>query len=155
MKPRAHRRPPLPHWNSQTGTCRWCGEGCGALRRWHDACVTAYKIACWPEVAREHVWAKDKGFCRGCGRDVAELIRLSRPEWKMTAAGYREHYYRGHGRIWQADHIIPLVEANRADLSLWSLTNLRLLCTACHRGETKALAGRRATARKANVPTLP
>lgn len=40
---------------------------------------------------------------------------------------------------WQADHIVPVVEGG-ADLGL---KNLRTLCTACHKGETAKLAGRR------------
>jgi 5-methylcytosine-specific restriction endonuclease McrA len=60
----------------------------------------------------------------------------------------RNRNYQARGTFWQADHIIPLVEANRQDLSLWSLSNLRLLCTPCHKRETATLAGRRASAHR-------
>lgn len=143
-KPAAHRRPPLPHWEKGAGFCRWCGGACEPHRYWHGPCVTAYKIACWPAVARKAIWARDKGICGGCGANVAAEIAAEK-----KAMGW--HMARSAGAFWQADHIIPLVEANRSDLSLWSLTNLRLLCTACHKGQTTALAGRLAARRKEQV----
>lgn len=157
--PRSHRRPPLPHWEKGAGFCRWCGAACEPNRRWHGPCVTAYKIACWPAEARKAVWARDKGICAGCGINVAEQqarerIRNREEEETETNVRFWLKRFEGHpahGSLWQADHITPLVEANRDDLGLWSLTNLRLLCTRCHKGETKALAGRRAAARKETV----
>lgn len=151
MSNRAHRRPPLPHWDKGKGTCRWCGEACEPTRQWHGPCVSAYKIACWPSAARKAVWHRDKGICGICKSDIGAQMEARRQAY----SGLRFAPRPVDGDYWQADHIVPLVEANRGDLSLWSLDNLRVLCTACHRGETKALAGRRATARKANVPTLP
>lgn len=54
--------------------------------------------------------------------------------------------FSGHGMqdFWQADHTTPVVEGGGG--VHWN--ELRTLCSACHRRETKALAGRRAAARK-------
>lgn len=54
--------------------------------------------------------------------------------------------FSGHGMqdFWQADHAVPVVEGGGG--VPWQ--ELRTLCSACHRRETKALAARRAAARK-------
>lgn len=180
-----HRRPPLPHWSKGKGFCRWCGEvvlkpdGTQSKRQWHDPCVDAYKIAAWPAEARKAVWERDKGVCGVCCRNISQcviedmtdadlrkragLFRWEQKTWKTIPtegplpnpesllSGIRPN----NGHYWQADHIIPLIEADRADLSYWSLSNLRILCTKCHKAETKALAGRRAQDRKESIqPTL-
>lgn len=150
-----HRRPPLPHWNVPKGSCRWCGErimeGVRVLaRRWHPGCVTNYKIACWPAQARFHVWLKDRGVCQICRRDLA--VECAAHEWNIEGENLPASHFRtvlcSWAPRWQADHITPLIEANRDDLSLWSLSNLRVLCDHCHKAETKALAARRAVSRK-------
>lgn len=51
---------------------------------------------------------------------------------------------RGMQDFWQADHTTPVVEGGGG--VHWR--ELRTLCSVCHRRETKALAGRRAKARK-------
>lgn len=150
-----HRRPELPHWKSPKGSCRWCGEriteGARILaRRWHRACVTAYKIACWPAQARFHVWVKDKGICQLCRHDLA--ADCAAHPWNVENENLPVEHFRkvlcNWGPRWQCDHIVPLIEANRNDLSLWSLSNLRVLCDGCHKGETRALAARRAAKRQ-------
>jgi 5-methylcytosine-specific restriction endonuclease McrA len=45
---------------------------------------------------------------------------------------------------WQADHIIPVIEGGGE----CGLENMRTLCTQHHNEATKALAGRRAEARR-------
>lgn len=153
MSDRRHRRPTLPHWNIARGSCRWCGQrimdGTRVLaRRWHQDCVTAYKIACWPAIARFHVWKRDRGICQGCRLDLA----AESAKHPYNSENLLPDYFRDHvsswAPAWQADHIRPLIEADPNDLSFWSLENLRVLCDRCHKGETKALAGRRAAARK-------
>ena len=76
-----------------------------------------------PKLARVMLWKKDP-HCEICREGV----------WVNS---------RGHGKrngrsIGELDHRIPLVEGGIHD---WS--NLRLLCTPCHKGETAALARRR------------
>ncbi len=156
-----HRRPNLPHWGSAKGFCRWCGEavlylGMPTKRQWHTACVKAYKIACWPADTRFHTWVKDRGICQGCNADLAEAC--SKHEWNQEEkrpADYFRDVLCSWAPQWQADHIIPLVESNPSDLSFWSLSNLRILCTECHKRETAALAARRAQQRReAKQPSL-
>lgn len=54
--------------------------------------------------------------------------------------------FGGHGMsdFWDMDHILPVVHGGGGT----GLENLRTLCKACHRRETKALAASRAAARK-------
>jgi len=47
---------------------------------------------------------------------------------------------RGTGHLWQADHIMPVIEGGGE----CTLDNMRTLCTACHKAETAALVSRRA-----------
>lgn len=54
------------------------------------------------------------------------------------------HLRTGKRRLWEMDHILPVVEGG-ADCGL---ENLRTLCWACHRTETAALAARRAADRR-------
>ena len=52
---------------------------------------------------------------------------------------------------WEIDHIVPVCEGGgvRPDMTVDDvLANLRTLCTGCHRAETRALAARRAMARR-------
>jgi 5-methylcytosine-specific restriction endonuclease McrA len=51
---------------------------------------------------------------------------------------------RGMKDFWQADHTLPVIEGGGG--AHWS--ELRTLCSACHRQETKALAARRAEQRR-------
>ena len=157
-----HRRPPLPHWKALKGTCRWCGDpvlkpdGSASVRRWHPACVTAYKIAAWPAEARKAVWVKNGGVCQGCGLDLAaEALKISQDR-------YGEHH-RNIGDLrttmpswapkWQCDHIVELVDSDR-NPAHWSVANMQVLCCACH--AAKSAASRRARSQKANpVPKPP
>jgi len=91
-------------------------------------CVHEHCVRSNPGYARKCVWARDQGKCAICG-----VVALNR---------------RGE---WQADHIVPVAEGGGS----CDLSNLRTLCTACHRVETAALAKRRAEARKAAKSSAP
>ncbi len=99
------------------GTCRWCAkpivkaDGAPDLRKtWHPACVTDYKIACSSSDQRRAVYARDKGVCARCGRDTDAERR----------GHFRRLTYHNTGKLWQADHIKPLID-------------LQTLCTKpCH-----------------------
>lgn len=54
-------------------------------------------------------------------------------------------YFR---HLWEADHIVPVVEGGGASRDVDPLENLRTLCRHCHKAETRALASRRAKARR-------
>ncbi len=77
------------------------------------------------------VFKRDNGFCAKCGKDCFEGSNLK---------NFRRA--RGSGHLWQADHIVPVVEGG----GVCGLENYRTLCTACHKIETALLAGRRAKA---------
>jgi 5-methylcytosine-specific restriction endonuclease McrA len=176
--PPALRRPPLPHWDSPKGACRWCGAAVlkpdGApnpRRRWHDDCVTAYRIACFSGDMREAVFARDGGFCAGCGLHFLHAVPLARPipdwlpyrdrhaaleiaskRWVMVDfadAAYTPIYY---ARGWTADHVVPLHQVDRGAADArryWSLANLQTLCLRCDQLKTTAELRRRAERRAA------
>jgi hypothetical protein len=176
--PAALRRPPLPHWDAPKGACRWCGDAVlkpdGApnpRRRWHDDCVTAYRIACFSGDMREAVFARDGGFCAACGLHFLHAAPVVRPipDWlpyrahhaglevaskRWVAVDFADAVYSPiyYARGWTADHIVPLhrVDRGAADaLSYWSLANLQTLCLRCDELKTTAELRRRAERRAA------
>ncbi len=146
----SHRRPPLPHWKSPNGQCRWCGEavlrpdGSLSASRWHPACVTAYKIAAWPAEARFHVWVKNGGVCQGCGLDLAAEALNGLYKGQTGDIAEMRSTLPSWAPKWQADHIIELVDSDRS-LAHWSLDNLQVLCHSCH-------AAKSARSRRARSP---
>lgn len=131
----------LPRGPNGFPLCRWCGKETSSARRtfcggdratfgYRDGriireghgCVHEHCLRSNAGYARKLVRARDGGVCALCGVDA-------------RATG------------WQADHIKPVVEGGGS----CGLENLRTLCTACHHVETKALAVRRAAARKGKV----
>jgi hypothetical protein len=176
VTPPALRRPPLPHWDVPKGSCRWCGTAVlkpdGApnpRRRWHDGCVTAYRIACFSSDMREAVYQRDGGFCAGCCCHFLHALPVARPipdwlpygrwhpaititgkRWVMVDfadAAYTPIYY---ARGWTADHVEPLHRVDRAApdaLRYWSLANLQTLCLRCDELKTSAEARLRAARR--------
>ena len=88
-------------------------------------CVHEHCIRTNPDYLRKCVYARDWGKCAVC-RKLCGLFHNGR------------HVRDGH--LWQADHIIPVIEGGGS----CGLENIRTLCTACHRQETKKLARRRA-----------
>lgn len=68
------------------------------------------------------------------GKEVkAELHRLR-----------KQYGFPAKRSLWESDHITPVVEGG----GLCGLDNYRTLCLKCHKRETKALAGRRAMAKR-------
>ena len=174
-KPIDLRRPPLPHWESPKGACRWCGEGVlkpdgtpNVRRRWHDDCVTAYRVACFSSDMREAVYARDGGFCAACGLHYLHALPVLRPipDWlpyrvwrpgieivkrRWSMVDFADGSYTPiHGaRGWTADHVEPLHRVDRSApdvLRFWSLANLQTLCLRCD--ETKTTAENRLRAER-------
>lgn len=151
-----HRKPPLPESMrvSTPGLCRWCGHpvlnGKGELikrkRIWHPACVKEFKLLHWPAETRYAVWARDHGFCARCGIDTEATIR------QRYGARLGTHMPHGTGRLWQHDHIRPLVEAN-GNLDFWRLDNIQTLCHPCHVAKGKEDNARRKKLRTAGSLT--
>lgn len=130
---------------------KWCSPECGGL---------AFATWNWGS-ARGAVFLRDQGICAACGLDCAHLQALLRwVHYKGDGEGWHERSvrfrairyelglplnYEAGNDIWEADHIVALVEGGK----LCDLENLRTLCHWCHKIETRALATRRARQRLA------
>jgi 5-methylcytosine-specific restriction endonuclease McrA len=104
-----------------------CSRDCEALERRLDRFTT--------------VWGE------GIGRpqEIVRWARASRLRKWMRRLGIQP------GRsFWEADHVVPVVEGGGG----CRLENLRTLCVPCHKRVTRALAARRAEARR-QVKQLP
>jgi 5-methylcytosine-specific restriction endonuclease McrA len=116
-------------------------------------------IRCSSSFARYKVLARDDGVCAVCGCDTKLLSRaLSQARrdgdahpLDLTALccelGFNCYYYEA---LWQADHIVPVVEGGGA----CGLENLRTLCTPCHKEETRTLRRRLARGRRGQSDLL-
>jgi len=138
-----HRSPPVPHWRKGPRFCRWCGEDSPAGRRWHPECVLAYKLAAESAEQRRVCWVRDQGVCGVCGLDTAKALRerVGPEQWRIY---YSERVPDGAGKLWQSDHIRPLVDGGGLDLAYFAADNLRTTCTACHKAKTSSEASERA-----------
>ena len=88
---------------------------------------------------RRKVLERDKGICALCGTD--------------TLAGsphYQERVLGRTGHLWQADHIVPVIEGG----GLCGLDGYRTLCVPCHKRVTAELR-RRLAKPKPLRPALP
>jgi 5-methylcytosine-specific restriction endonuclease McrA len=111
--------------------CLECGGDITAKTRrtfCSPKCSEAFRIKTSAQAVRIALLERDKGICAKCHKDVLE----GRAATRRRA--------RGTGHLWQADHILPVVEGGGS----CGLENYRTLCTDCHRGETAELARRRA-----------
>lgn len=146
-----------------------------------DKCVQEYRDRYDASYQRRQVKKRDKGVCAVCGLDTTAFKAELRETYflAMRERGLQgsEHYihhsilektptcvallekhgftlkdvsFNGYGMkdFWQADHKVPVIEGGGG--THWE--DLRTLCSACHRKETKALAARRAEQRKKNKP---
>lgn len=155
----------FPHIKGKCSNCkkplpkycrRWCSAACSS-----DAYIKTDSSA-----MRSAVHERDKGVCAHCGWDTDAFRKVLR-RMEDYARGYirndpvterdKVEFHRAanwlyetfhvswysSSSLWQGDHIIPLVEGGKH-----LLENMRTLCTFCHKIETKALAARRAKARR-------
>jgi 5-methylcytosine-specific restriction endonuclease McrA len=123
--------------------CRWCRNEVPKRRRTFcsDTCVHEWKLRTDPGYLREKVFERDKGVCAQCGIDTKAL----RGDMRKLDYSARRQFLKKWGlregsrkSLWDADHIIPVVEGGgQCDLS-----NMRTLCLLCHKGATKALRSR-------------
>ena len=90
-------------------------------------CANDFRLKTDASYVRFRVFDRDRGICGGCQADV-------------FAGTGRNPRARGTGDLWQADHIVPVIEGGGE----CGLDNYRTLCTACHKAETAKLAKRRA-----------
>jgi len=101
-------------------------------------CADSFRVRTSPDHARFMVFQRDKGVCAKCLKNV------------FDGTG-RKPRARGTGDLWQADHIVPVIEGGGE----CGLENYRTLCTRCHKEETALLAKRRAEARRLITPQVP
>lgn len=130
----------LPQGQNGRNLCRWCSTEVPVGRRTFCSagCVYEWKIRTDPNYVRQKVFERDHGVCADCGADSVGEIMARRPVHLRNRS-------RGTGHLWQADHIVPVIEGGgECDLS-----NIRTLCTACHKRATADLAARRAEQRRA------
>lgn len=124
--------------------CRNCHGPMPADKRMHNCstkCSTEWMIKTSPSIMRAAVFERDKGVCAVCRIDVFDGA-----VWKFGGHA-RTRRSRGSGDLWQADHIVPVIEGGGET----GLENMRTLCTACHKLATKELRARMAAARKAEI----
>jgi 5-methylcytosine-specific restriction endonuclease McrA len=121
--------------------CRWCNLEVPARRSTFcsDWCVHEWKLRTDPGYLRDRVFERDRGICAVCGIDCSALyIHLRRLRGSARRRAAVEWDMRGRKSLWDADHVIPVVEGGgECDLS-----NMRTLCLKCHRARTLELRRR-------------
>jgi 5-methylcytosine-specific restriction protein A len=120
--------------------CRWCGGEVPRRRLTFcgEACVHEWKLRTDPGYLRAQVFARDRGVCAACGLDT-EALRKEKRKLDYRARRAFEKEWGGRRNLWDADHVVPVVEGGgECDLS-----NMRTLCVRCHREATAALRRRR------------
>ncbi|MBV9301698.1 MAG: HNH endonuclease [Acidobacteriaceae bacterium] len=130
--------------------CRWCSLEVprGRFTFCSEWCVEEWKLRSNPNYLREKVFQRDRGICSICGLNcIAELRRIKRLRGAARFRASTDWGLRGRKTLWDADHIIPVIEGGgECDLS-----NLRTLCLKCHRAQTLELRNRRALATSETV----
>jgi 5-methylcytosine-specific restriction enzyme A len=124
---------------SEQKTCRWCGGTiprgrftfCGA------ACVHEWRLRTDSGYLRARVFERDRGVCAACGLDT-ETLRKDKRKLDYAARRQFEKQWGQRRNLWDADHIIPVVEGGGE----CDLANMRTLCLNCHRAATAELRGR-------------
>lgn len=127
------------------GLCRWCGDAVprGRFTFCSPACVHEWKLRTDPGYLREQVFLRDRGVCAQCGLDT-EALRKDKRKLDYTARRRFEKEWGRRRYLWDADHILPVVEGGgECDLS-----NMRTLCLPCHLAVTAALRQRIGARRK-------
>lgn len=124
--------------------CRWCSLEVpkGRLTFCSDFCVEEWKLRTDPGYLRQKVLDRDKGICAACRIDcLAEWRSIMRLRGAARHRKLLDWNVKGRVRrsLWDADHIVPVVEGGgECDLS-----NIRTLCLKCHRASTATLRERR------------
>ena len=141
-----------PRGPNGRGMCRWCNLEVPKRRFTFcsDFCVHEWKLRSQPSYLRDHVYKRDKGRCCGCGVDTMAALRALKRSRGAKRAELMQHWgfkTRMRKSLWDADHIVPVVEGGgECDLG-----NIRTLWVRCHRAATAALRER---IRKAKVAAM-
>jgi len=136
----------LPKGDNGRHLCRWCNLEVpkGRLTFCSDWCVEEWRLRTDPGYLRHKVLERDKGICAACGTDCeAAWIDLKRLRGAARLRALLEWGIKSRARksLWDADHIVPVVEGGGE----CDLENIRTLCLKCHRAATAELRKRRTT----------
>lgn len=136
-------RESLPKGPNGRALCRWCELEVPPRRLTFcsDWCVNEWKLRTQPGYLREQVLERDHGVCADCGIDCeAELRKLKRVRTERRTEAWAAWGLKPRQRrsLWDADHIVPVVEGGGE----CDLTNIRTLCLPCHRRVTTELRER-------------
>ncbi|KAA6460443.1 HNH endonuclease [Acidobacteria bacterium AB60] len=143
-------RKAVPRGPNGRGLCRWCSLEVpkGRYTFCSEDCVHEWKLRTQPGYVREQVFKRDKGFCSSCRLDTLAEARRLRYSRGAARRALLEHWgLKAYTRksLWDADHIIPVIEGG----GQCDLNNLRTLCLLCHRAATLELRRRIVAARRA------
>jgi 5-methylcytosine-specific restriction protein A len=123
--------------------CRWCNLEIPAGRYTFcsDFCVHEWRLRTDPGYLREQVFLRDHGICALCRIDTgAAFIELKRARGvhRLRLLQYWGLKRCSRKSLWDADHIVPVVEGGGE----CDLENIRTLCLLCHRRQTQQLRHR-------------
>ena len=143
----------IPRGPNGRGLCRWCALEVPPRRFTFcsDYCVHEWKLRSQPAYLRQQVFLRDRGICAHCRIDtMRELRRLrrSRGENRRRLLTHWGMLKRMRRSLWDADHIIPVVEGGGE----CDLENLRTLCLRCHKQATQSLRERLRKAKSREDP---
>lgn len=117
--------------------CRNCHGPMPTDKRKHNCsqkCVREWAIKTSPSIMRQAVFDRDHGVCSLCEANTVKDRQISKL-WT--------HIARGTGHLWQADHIVPVIEGGGE----CGIDGYRTLCIPCHKAVTKELHARLAQSR--------
>src|SRR5665213_3194341 len=134
----------LPKGAEGRNLCRWCNLEVpkGRVTICSAWCVEEWRLRSDPGYIREKVLERGRGVCAGCGVDCLHSERqLKRLRGAARLKALIEWGLRAQSRksLWDADHIVPVVEGGGE----CDLQNIRTLCLKCHRAATAELRQRR------------
>lgn len=149
---------PLKKGPNGRNLCRWCQTEVPPRRQTFcsSKCVFEWKLRTDAQFVRRQVHARDRGICCRCGLDTDFLAKqlmslyLLSPEeasenaWlfgfgKAFSSTRRRWGLYPHLRsLWQADHIVPVIEGGGE----CGLDGYRTLCMPCHKRVTAKLRTR-------------
>ncbi len=134
-------RQALPKGPNGRCLCRWCNleVPAGRLTFCSNWCVEEWRLRSNPGHLRERVFERDRGVCARCGLDcTAEFRRLKKLRGVARAKAAQEWKVGRRRSLWDADHIVPVVEGGgECDIS-----NMQTVCLKCHRQLTAELRAR-------------
>ncbi len=144
----------LPKGQNGRNLCRWCNLEVPKGRQTFCSnwCVEEWRLRTDPGYLRERVLERDHGVCAQCAVDcLAAWRHLKRlhgaARLKALAQWGLPPGAKLRKSLWDADHIIPVVEGGGE----CDLENIRTLCLRCHRQVTAALRARRLAAKGATA----